>query len=214
MIYKLQELPDNNLEEVYQKAMKDLNSFYGRNWNQNMPAVFIVDDRTTIDSLRQEETSRWVKAWNDHRNVFMLNNEHMETESSHKKLSDEEYAASMKHELSHSFFFKVSNGFAKPWWLLEGVSIFTSGQTKLWEKPQTLDSFLGYHEKGGEKLYSESGFAVEALVNTYGKEKLLDLIKSLPQVDTPEKFNIIFEGIYGFYPSYEEFNKIHETHTN
>lgn len=205
MIYKITKENNQHLEDVYTQAMKDLNAFYDRNWNQNMPRVFIVQDRATIDSLRQEETARWVKAWNEQRNIFMLDNEAMEEESAHKRLSDEEYAASMKHELSHSFFFKLSGRADKPLWLLEGVSIFTSGQTNLWKRPEELDSFLSYYDSGGEKLYKESGFAVEFLVNTFGKQKLLELIASLPKADSQEKFNQVFEEIYGFVPSYEGF---------
>ena len=148
--------------------------------------------------------------WAEGRNVFILDNNAMEKESSHKKHSDEQYVASIKHELSHSFFRHVSKAknVSFPKWLWEGVAIYTSGQLVFKRKPTFFESFLEYYNSGGGKVYEESGFAVELLVNKFGKQKLLDLIKHLKDTENQEQFDGKFYEIYGIQPSYEEFNKL------
>jgi len=81
--------------------------------------------------------------WAEGRNVFILDNNAMEKESSHKKHSDEQYVASIKHELSHSFFRHVSKAknVSFPKWLWEGVAIYTSGQLVFKRKPTFLNLF-------------------------------------------------------------------------
>lgn len=217
MIYTVQKLEDEFLENAYRQAMSELNEFYERKWTYGLPRIFIVQDRRTINSLRGKETNSWERSWNEgSKNNFILDNEMMEQESCHKKLSDEEYATSVKHELSHSFFLKISTGKTKPLWLCEGVSIYTSGQTKLWKKPAKLHTFLEYYDDSENVtgVYTESGFAVELLVENFGKHKLLDLIRSLATADTQEKFNISFKDIYGFDPTYDEFAKLYENQNN
>ncbi|MBU1988607.1 MAG: hypothetical protein KKD94_03965, partial [Nanoarchaeota archaeon] len=56
-----------------------------------------------------------------------------------------------------------------------------------------------------EGVYEESGFAVEFLVETHGKKKLLALLKILKEKDTNEEFAGKFKEIYGFDLTYENF---------
>ena len=103
MIFSLSNRQDEKLEQAYEKAMKELSEFFGMDWTQNRPHIFVVDSREMINKLKGRETEPWVVGWAENRNIFMLANEKMETESSHKKRSDEQYAALLKHELCHAF---------------------------------------------------------------------------------------------------------------
>ena len=212
MIYKLNltKTKDKFIEKIFQSSMKDLNDFYGINWKINIPKIIIVKDRQTIDLMYVEKTEPWVVAWadNDSKIVYILDKNNFEQQSSHK-YSDRYYASLIKHELSHLFYKIVSKNRRGPVWLSEGVAIYTSGQTKLKSRPKEFKNFLEFYDKGGSEVYAESGFAVEALVGAFGKNKLLKLIKSLPEANTEKDFNVIFRKIYGFELNYKSINRIY-----
>lgn len=211
MIYKIETESDPLIEEAYEKAMTELNEFYGINWVDKRPTITIVKDRQTINRLLGRETPSWVVGFIGNINgstIFMLDRNNYGTESDHK-YDEAEYLLTIKHELSHAFYRVLSSKGSQPKWLWEGVAIYTAEQHKSKEKPGKFVDFLEFFEQGSVAgVYRESGFAVEALVNKFGKEKLLELIKATKETDTKEKFNTKFQEVYGFQPTYEEFNKI------
>lgn len=206
MIYKAIPFEDNFIENTYKKSLDELNNFYEIGWVHHLPKIVIVDDRKTINLLRGEKTEDWLTGWSEGQNVFFLNKDNFEKESNHK-YSPDTYSALIKHELSHSFFKVLSSGQSKPIWLNEGVAIYISGQNDFKKKPSVFSNFLEFYDNGGKKVYSESGFFVQALVEKYGKQKLLDLIKELKKIKSKEEFENYFKKEYGFKLSYEEINK-------
>ncbi|MDP7520900.1 MAG: hypothetical protein QF567_01555, partial [Candidatus Pacearchaeota archaeon] len=151
-----------------------------------------------------KETEEWLVGWVNGNMVYMLSDKNYETESNHK-YSDEEYFALLKHELAHCFSNVVSGFTQKPIWLLEGISIFLSGQLKLKTKPEKFSQFIEFFENGGKGVYSESGFAVEFLVQKYGKEKILQLLKKAKKSNSKKDFADLFKSIYDFELKYENF---------
>jgi len=209
MIFKIQKLEENGLQDDYDRAMKELNEFYGFNWVYNRPQIIIVPDRQTIDNIKDKKSEDWQIGWADGRFAFMLDNEAMEANSSHQKYSSEKYYANLiKHELSHIFFRHLSKSSNGPKWFWEGVAIYTSGQLAFQKSITKFERFLDSTDKVFPGLYEESGFAVESLVNKYGKEKLFELIKSLKDCPTNDDFIKKFKTIYSFPLNYQEFNNL------
>lgn len=207
MLYKLNvsDFKDEFIENVYRKAMEDLREFFGVNWIKNTPQIFIVNDRAAIDTLNAKKTEPGFVGWANSRNIFLLDRKNLEKESSHK-YSDEYYSSLIKHELSHLFYKIVSEGKTNPRWLSEGVAIYASGQIKLKPKPEKFTNFLEFYDHTAGETYAESGFVVKLLVEKFGKEKLLSLIKQLKNAENEEQFNSLFHKIYGFRISYEYLN--------
>lgn len=202
MIYKISRHDDSQMQERYNTAMGELRAFFSLNWTTKPPKVFIVKNREDINDLYGKETESWLVAWAEGKTIFLLEKESYEKESTHK-YSEEKYLRLLKHELSHLFYRSVA-GSDKPRWLNEGVSVYLSGQLEESSKVTTLSKFLNYFEKSGE--YAECGTAVKFLVETYGKEKLVELLKELRASEVkPETFNGIFAKVYGFAPEYSEF---------
>jgi hypothetical protein len=208
MPFKIETHKDRFLDKIYRESMTSLNKFYGINWKHHLPALIIVKDRKAIDSLRGEKTERWIVGWANGRNIFILNRNNMERESAHNEYTPEAYAALIKHELSHAFYEILSGGKNRPIWLCEGTAIFTSGQNRFKKRPDKFSKFLKFHDKGGADVYSESGFAITMLVDIYGKQKLLKLIKGTKDTRSKKEFERLFKGIYGFRPTYAEFNRM------
>lgn len=209
MIYKIKESHDKNLIDIYTRAMADLEELYRFKWTKNRPRIILVEDRNMIDSLQGEKTENWFIGWSEGgRNIFVLDIHKMAKESSHKK-SPEEYECLVKHELSHAFL-RVASGFAHyiPTWFNEGIAIYFSGQNKYKKPAVKFDKFLGYYDKDGSGAYYESGFAIEALVNKFGKIKLSKLIAKLKNIKNKKDFIALFKAIYKSDPSYGYFNEL------
>ena len=207
MIYRLKEQKDKFVEKIYRESMKELSSFYGANWAYSRPNVIITESRKQINQLKDIKTERWVVGWSSGQSVYILDRKKINTESDHT-YRKAEYIALLKHEISHSFYNIISGGKHNPRWLCEGVAIYTSGQNKFKKPLVKFNNFLDFYDKGGSGIYYESGFAVELLVKKYGKKKLLKLIGSLDTVKNKNDFSKLFKKIYGFSPSYKEFNSL------
>lgn len=204
MIYKINEVKNFKLAEAYKSSMKELNSFFGINMKHNCPSIFLIPDRKTINELRKKQTEDWLVAWAEKGNVYLLDSKKFNTESGHI-YSEEKYYALLKHELTHCFVAVISDFARKPTWLLEGVAIFLSGQTKLKIKPTQYKKFIEFYNKGGGEIYKEAGFAVEFLVKKYGRKKILLLLKKLKEVKSEKDFTKLFKSVYGFKLAYKNF---------
>ncbi|MDP2638797.1 MAG: hypothetical protein Q8P06_01355 [Candidatus Azambacteria bacterium] len=210
MIYKINPIKDHFIQKIVDKSMKDLGKFYNINWTKNMPRIIILEDRKVINALRDCETEPWLVAWADKsKNIFILNKENFENQSSHK-YSIEYYSSLIKHEISHLFFNIVSNNKSYPIWLCEGVAIYTSGQIKLKKTPEKFKTFLNFYNKSGAEVYGEAGFVIKLLVKKFGKNKLLKLIKSIKDTPSKKQFQKTFFKIYGFKIEYGSVNSLHK----
>ena len=208
MIYRLNSEADDKLQIVCDIAHKELNEFYGINWVKNLPRLIIVDDRITINSLFGRKTEGWTIGWSENHNIYILNKDKFSKESDHKQYSDEEYAMLIKHEMSHSFSTILACGVVRPKWLWEGIAVYTSGQNNVRVKPTGFKYFLEFFDEGGKNVYAEAGFAIQLLVEKYGKQKILDLIKISSKFKTKDEFNSAFKLAFNFEPTYVEFNKL------
>ncbi|MBU1127127.1 MAG: hypothetical protein ABIH88_01280 [Patescibacteria group bacterium] len=206
MIFKITK--DKLIENSYKEGMKELIDFWQFNWSMNTPDVLIVESRKDINEIWGEGTSSQIIGWANHNQIYLLDYNKLETESS-LKLSRNGYKAFIKHELCHLFFKKVSKGASAPKWLKEGLSIYLSGQTKLsqWKKPIKFQSFIQSNDENKKAAYEEGGFFIEFLVKKYGKRKILDLIKSLPKMKSKTSFEEEFKKLYGYELTYKNINK-------
>lgn len=209
MTFTLNSKEERFIKNIYNNSMKELNDFFKINWNQNTPKIFIVSDRKTINKLKGYKTEDWVVGWADlSDNVFVLDKENYEKESCHN-YSDEEYKALIKHELAHLFvknFCKKGN--IKPRWIDEGIATYLSGQNKFKKSIKKFNVFLKYYKTGGKGIYTESGFAINVLIEKHGKSKILGLLSELKNITSKEEFENKFKEIYNFHPTYEEFNRL------
>ncbi len=189
--------------------MKELNDFYGINWIHHIPTLAVVEDRKTIDLVRGKKTEDWMIGWinTNTRIVYILDRDNMEKESCHK-YTPESYYRLIKHELSHCFSSIISDRSTRPDWLWEGLAGYTSEQNLEKNIPKKFKTFLGFYDKSGIGVYAESGFAIQILVERFGKKKLFKLIRKLKGIKSRSDFDSLFKTIYGFKPSYAEFNKL------
>ncbi|MFH1376065.1 MAG: hypothetical protein ABIH25_00345 [Candidatus Woesearchaeota archaeon] len=187
MIYNLNEVNEKELKEFLDTSLEELKEFYKLGEFQT-PNLFILKDRKTIDQLKGKKTEDWLVGWSvpELNSIFVLEKSKFGTESK-KVYSDNMYNKLLKHELVHIIYHKISKN-RKPVWLSEGIAIYLSGQYLKKTRPEKFKNFLNFYNEGGSEVYEESGFAVELLINKFGKEKLLTLIKSLNGIESDKEF--------------------------
>ena len=197
----------NKVKSFYDKAMKELIDFYGVNWIDNTPVIYLVNSRESFDIISGYQTEDWVvgKALS-YNKLLLLSPESYEKESRHK-YSDEEYYSLLKHELSHLFYMIFSKG-KGPVWLDEGFAIYTSNQLSTKERPKEFKNFLKYYSYEDEKVYSEAGFVGEGLIDKYGKEKVIGFLKVLPNINSKYEFKKEFEEYFGLELDYKSFKEL------
>lgn len=193
---------NKKVNSFYQKAMKELIDFYGVNWVENTPDIYLVGSRSDFDILSGYNTEDWVVGRAlSYNKLLLLSPDSYEKESRHK-YSDQEYFSLLKHELSHLFYVIFSQG-KGPVWLDEGFAIYTSNQLSTKERPKEFKNFLKYYSREDENVYSESGFVVEGLINKYGNEKVMIFLKVLPNVNSEDEFKREFEKHFGLELDYK-----------
>ena len=204
---RLKKSNDKKIESFYNKAIKDLDTFYQIKWNENKPNVFLIKSRKDFDILYGYKTEPWVvgTTMGTQNEVYLLAPDVYEKQSNHK-YSDREYEALLRHEISH-LYSRIFFSEYRPRWLLEGIAIYSSGQLELKRKIIKFSAFLDFFDKGGSGIYEESGWAVLILDKEFGREKLLELLKSLNGFKNKEEFLKIFKKIYGFDLKYKWFNE-------
>jgi hypothetical protein len=205
MIYKIKKYKNKLIEKAYRDGMKELNGFFGINWNFDTPNICVLNSRKEINFFGYKNKD-WIIGFAQGRTIYLLDNDKMEKESCHKKHSTDEYSSLIKHELCHLFYNIISGEYYKPVWLTEGVSIYLSGQLKEKKPVEKFTKFLEFYGNGGSEVYSESGTAVKLLVEKFGKKKLLKLISRSKEASNKKEFAKLFKKIYGFDLGYKNFN--------
>ncbi len=207
MALEIRSVRDNFLDDVLEISMNELSDFFNFKWNLNKPLVIKIPDRKTIDSILGKKTEPWMVGWASDGKIFVLDRKKYSSESIHK-YSKEEYITLVKHELAHLYLrIIVDKGFI-PCWLEEGICIYASGQNKFRKKPKSFKHFLKYFEENGKRIYNESGFVVEFLVNKYGRLKLINFLKSLKDIKNKKDFIRNFEKYYKIPLKYSIFNNL------
>lgn len=208
MLFTIENKNDEWLEEIYKNSMSELNCFFQFGWTNNTPAIILVPNREAFDSLRGRKTAQWETGWtNQNNNIFLLDYKNLEKESDHK-FSQKYYTSLLKHELTHCFVNVIARNLFKPLWLSEGIAVCLSGQNDLKNKPKKFSNFLSYFDKYKQGLYYESGFAIAFLIEKYGKEKMIELLKKSIRTSSKEDFAKLFYFIYDFELEYKNFEVI------
>ncbi len=209
MIFQLEAKNDRALTSAYEGMVKDLLSFYEINTPVDIPKIFIFSNRKTIESLLATQTALHQVGFSIKGDIYVLDRNSFEKESTHRMPSMENYLSLIKHETSHAFYAMLSDKTYNPRWLWEGVALFTDGSLHVnFKVPERFVEFLSFYDEGGKDIHREAGFVVELLVGERGKAMLIEMIRQLPDTHSENDFLELFKGIYGFELSYESINRL------
>ena len=116
MIFQIKQKKNKLIEEAYKKSMKELNEFYGINWVENRPKIFIVQNRKEVLAFLGKKYGEWALGWISGFNaLYILDHSYIKEER--KGYSKKDYEMLIKHELSHLFFKIIIKEGYHPIWL-------------------------------------------------------------------------------------------------
>lgn len=199
-------------EDKYKNKVQEYVDFYSNYFSITLstkPCLILVNKHSQFNEILSTETPEWQTGYTVFNLVFLLNPEKWETESNHK-YSEEKFLATLKHEICHIYYRKITNG-SNPTWVNEGLALFLADQLRFRKDVTKFKNFLKFERQnsiGGETVYEESGFAIQKLHNKFGKEKLLKFLTEIKNISTLEELPPRFENIYKMPLSYESFNHL------
>ncbi len=204
--------PDINLTNDLDitKIIKDLENFFeikAPNYE-----IFLAHSREEFNKLTNRQSSEtWMAGWANESKIVAISPDKLEelTLGLHKKDS---HPNRIKHELAHLFYNKLANGGTKPAWLNEGLAYYLDGHGGMPPKAkEDRYAAIKYFNNFDGHVYTPGSFMVKTLLDKFGKEKLLKLIKSIQPNLTEEIFQNLFQKIYGFSFTEEDFIRIEQS---
>ncbi|MFZ0546797.1 MAG: peptidase MA family metallohydrolase [Candidatus Promineifilaceae bacterium] len=127
-------------------------------------------------------------------------------------IADSWGAATVRHELAHLVIGRFGQsclGGSRPTWLDEGLAVYSEGEpdeetlsdiekaveANSFYPVRSLNGAFPSHDSDARLAYSESYSLVNFLLETYGPEKMQDLLLTLAQA---ESYDAALEQVYGF----------------
>lgn len=191
----VQDYPDKHGKEIVEKAIKQCLYFFNpEKLNATFDVVF-VETREEMDKIHGSPTEDWgVGGVYDDNTVYIFDEEVFHKVSCHP---GENFFPTLVHEIAH-IYLENTFKFNQPIWLNEGISYVVGGQDKT-SRDIHIDITNAHtpEEWGREFPYGTSGRFTRYLIDNYGKDKIIKLIKNLVKNETKENFNKKFIEIYG-----------------
>lgn len=200
---KLEKRPKlKEIEDFKKETIKEFDEFFEMKINPNFK-IFLLEKREEMDVLCERKTEDWLFGLTiiTKGSIVIFHPEKVESETSHKK---ETFYFTLKHEIAHIYFFRNACK-STPKWLNEGLAYYLAKQ-KYNDKPlNEIVKSINFFFKFNSNYYFHAAKLVTLLIEKYGKEKILLLIKSWYMSE--EDFAKNFKEIYGFNLSEEDLIK-------
>ena len=199
---------DDNIVSDFIKAIQlEFNEFFQIKLSPE-PLLFFLYERDDMNLIWGRETEKWFVGAMKNNSIYILHPDIFAQASSHPK---EKFWETLKHEYSHYYYTQITKKHY-PSWLNEGLASYLSGK-KLFLSDGYKDKLLNifdYYNKMDKNGYMISQYWVEYLLQNFGKDKFVELIKKIDQDTDSSKFAELFSNIYDFSFDKKPFGKFIE----
>ncbi len=179
-------------EELIEKASKQVSSFF----NDEVPEfkISFLKTREEMDKIWKRPTPAWVvaKTGNDN-DISIFEEDVFERVSHHPK---EDFPKVLAHEITH-IYTKSKFNLTFPMWLNEGIAYVVADQDKKTGEKKDIRQAHTFEEWNKNPVYGASGKFVRYLIEKFGKEKLIDLLKEIKENEKKETFKAKFKQTFG-----------------
>lgn len=181
------------LLDAKEKAIKEFDDFFGKTLQKKFK-IYLIHYRKEMDIIKGKKTEEWLKGCTmDYgTKIFIFDPEHYEKETCQKQ---KYFKKLLKHEIAHVYVAEIKNKGFVPRWLNEGLAYYLAKQQISDKSIEEIVNCIDSHENFVVEHYGSSGKLVTMLIEKYGKEKIISLLKSSKN---PEDFFSAFQKIYGF----------------
>ena len=160
------------------------------------PFLFFINNRKDMNLIFGQKTEKWFVGAMKNNIIYIFHPNIFAKISSHKK---EKFWQTLKHEYCHVYYTQITNSHY-PLWLNEGLASYISGKKLILknECEKNLLNVFKYFDAMDRDGYMIGQYWVEYLLQNFGKEKFLRLIKNIHQKTDSKKFADLFYKIYDF----------------
>lgn len=160
-----------------------------------LPEINFIYTREEMDTLLGRKTERWERAVCVYGKLTFIHPSKTLELTTH---TNDDFWKVVKHEMAHWFYTDIT-GTHRPKWFNEGLANVVAESPR--QRPKSLDEPVvdKYFAKSESFTYAWGYWMVKYLLDEYGKEKLVELTKSLTDNEvTKEFFAKQFMEIYDF----------------
>ncbi|MGI5841054.1 MAG: hypothetical protein ACOX6N_02495 [Patescibacteria group bacterium] len=168
---------EDHLKKLISKAYLKNQKFFG----QDVSGVQInfLYTHSQMDKACGQKTPDWLVGYAKNKQIFIFSPSVIDQVSSHPA---SDFLPTLTHELAHIFSNQLLN-FYYPIWLYEGLAGNIAKQYKL-RKIKTLTPFAKLHDHKNwnqNPNYPQSYSFTKYLIDSFGKETIIDFLKQLPE---------------------------------
>ena len=184
------------LNKAIQESYLPCREFFGEDV-EGIGVEFLYT-RDEMDKIRGEKTQDWVVGCSRNKRTVTIFSPSVFDKVSPHPASD--FLPVLAHEIAHVFEGVLFN-LKYPRWLSEGLAGYIAQQYKL-RVPDTkkIQDFSQIHDGNGwdkTNPYSQAYSFTAYLIENFGKEKMLNLLKSLTSTGHFDEFSGKFAEVYG-----------------
>lgn len=180
------------LLEIKEKTIQDYNEFFKITLQKEFK-IYMIHYREEMDILQGKKTEDWLKGCTqDYGTKIFLYDYNYYYKETGKNFHAKEL---LKHEIAHVYVAEIRNRGFVPRWLNEGLAYYLANQQISNGPIKEIVNCIDSHETFIVEHYKSSGKLVILLINKYGKEKIINLLKSSTN---PNEFFSAFKKVYGF----------------
>ena len=187
----------NKLRDLIVKTYNDVSSRFEDELN-NL-TVCVHKSRKEFDKKLDRKTKLWEVANVINGEINIIHASSFAKESSHKA---DEFFPILKHEISHLFIDKKTNGKAVPKWLDEGLASYVSDKYRDIRRSvhieknfcEKLGTPKGWNDYSDYCAYDTASLFVAFLTEKYTLDKVINLLSKLDKNYYYPNFEIIFKN--------------------
>lgn len=176
------------------KIIEECQDFFGIKM-KNPPKITFVYTREEIDEIAGRKTERWVRAITRRDGLYFIHPNKLEELTPHK---NDDFWKVVKHEISHWLFNQITGTYnGEPRWFTEGLAMYMAGQQDTVPFSIEVSITSKYYSFTDNGTYSWGLLLVTSLINKFGKEKVVNLVKKIDHNITQEIFAKLFVNEFG-----------------
>jgi hypothetical protein len=189
------------IESLIYKAYNLNKDFFEKDLDSLVIKLFYNREDFDIyfEKIYNQKSEKWIVAWIPSSSLINIFSPSVfESQTSHSK---DNFIKVLTHEISHVFIKEIYK-INRPRWLIEGLADYISGKNlnnillKEIIEFKELHNFKDFHK---HNAYNQSGLFVKYLLDTFGKNKLFNLLINIKTNDN--KFNGFCETFENTYKS-------------
>jgi len=166
-----------NLKKLVNKNYLKNKKFFNKNISDIK--ITFLHTRSQMDKICNQKIPNWLVGYTKNKQIYIFSPSVFDKVSNHPAT---DFSYILTHEIAHIFSNNLLS-FYYPKWLHEGIAGYVAKQYKI-RKIRKIDKFSQLHDsKSWNKLvnYPQAFLFTKYLIDTLGKEKILEFLKQLPE---------------------------------